>query len=102
MPSLSWNGKKQLFVWKESYTGSFRDNDNNILEPKNKKKMYCISSFLVGVRGAPLVPGMALDVLATVSNPLLPPVPRGWFCSHFTVEEKSFNSGEMTHSRSQN
>lgn len=48
------------------------------------------------------MPGMALDVLATVSNPLLPPVPRGWFCSHFTVEEKSFNSGEMTHSRSQN
>ena len=54
------------------------------------------------MRGVSLVPGMALDVLATVSNSLLTQVPRGWFCSHFTVEEKSFNRGEMTHSRSQN
>lgn len=63
--------------------------------------MYNIS-YSRRIRGALLLLSMALDVLATISNLWLTPVPRGWSYSHFTVEEKSFNRGEMTCSRSQN
>ena len=51
--------------------------------------MYNIS-YSRRIRGALLL-SMALDVLATISNLWLTPVPRGWSYSHFTVEEKSFN-----------
>ena len=54
------------------------------------------------IRGALLLLSTALDVLVTISNLWLTPVPRGWSYSHFTVEEKSFNRDEMTCSRSQN
>lgn len=50
-----------------------------VIDFKAMTDKKCLSRLLfgggVGRRGGPLVPGMALDVLAMISNSLLMPVP---------------------------
>lgn len=73
-------GKERAFHLEGITLASFRDKDNSILDA-NKEKEKEAATFWE-IRGAPFVPAMALDVYNC-----LHPIPDGWSCFHFTVEE---------------
>lgn len=95
MPIPSGNGRNSFLSRRNTHTGFCRDNDNSILEPSWQIKRQILSATLLrGEEESCSRARHGAGGLATILNPLLTPVPRGWSHCHFTVEEKRFHEEE--------